>query len=60
MGLFFHALGLAFAIEGLCWAVFPGGMRHAVLQLLSLPDSVIRFAGLGFLLLGVLLARLAA
>ena len=54
--LFFRALGLALALEGLCWAVFPGGMRKTLLQLLPLPDSRL---GLGALLLGALLSRVA-
>ena len=57
--LFFRALGLALALEGLCWAVFPGGMRKTLLQILPLPDSRLRLVGLGALLLGALLSRVA-
>ena len=35
--LFLRALGLAIIIEGLCWTLFPGGMRRALLQLLPQP-----------------------
>ena len=30
--LFLRALGLAIIIEGLCWTLFPGGMRRALLH----------------------------
>ena len=59
MGLFMRALGLAFALEGLCWALFPGAMRRVLAQLLPLSDSGLRLAGLAALLLGAGLASLA-
>ena len=58
--LFFRALGLAIVLEGLCWTLFPGGMRRALLQLLPLPESRLRVVGLAALALGLLLVRLAS
>ncbi|SCM71767.1 DUF2065 domain-containing protein [Desulfovibrio sp. 86] len=59
IGLFLRALGLAIVLEGLCWTLFPGGMRRALLQLLPLPESRLRVVGLAALALGLLLVRLA-
>ena len=60
IGLFLRALGLAIVLEGLCWTLFPGGMRRALLQLLPLPESRLRVVGLAALALGLLLVRLAS
>ena len=60
IGLFLRALGLAIVLEGLCWTLFPGGMRRALLQLLPLPESRLRVIGLAALALGLLLVRLAS
>ena len=58
--LFLRSLGLAIVLEGLCWTLFPGGMRRALLQLLPLPESRLRVVGLAALALGLLLVRLAS
>jgi len=58
--LFLRALGLAIVIEGLCWTLFPGGMRRALLQLLPLPESRLRIVGLLALCLGLVITALAA
>lgn len=60
MELFFRALGLAIVLEGLCWTLFPGGMRRALLSLLPLPESSLRGVGLVALALGLLLVWLAS
>jgi len=51
--LFLRALGLAIIIEGLCWTLFPGGMRRALLQLLPQPESRLRAVGLVALAVGL-------
>ncbi|MBQ4567993.1 MAG: DUF2065 domain-containing protein [Desulfovibrio sp.] len=59
--LFLRAAGLAFVLEGLCWAVFPAGMRRAMLALADSPEQQLRLAGLaaiGFGLLVISLTRL--
>ena len=58
--LFLRALGLAIIIEGLCWTLFPGGMRRALLQLLPQPESRLRAIGLVALALGLALVALAS
>ena len=58
--LFLRALGLAIVLEGLCWTLFPGGMRRALLQLLPLPQNRLRLVGLAALALGLLLVRMAS
>ncbi len=58
--LLFRALGLAIVLEGLCWTVFPGGMRRALLNLLPLPESRLRAVGLAALALGLLVVWLAS
>ena len=40
------ALGLALAIEGILYALFPDAMRKMMAQILSLPQATIRTAGL--------------
>lgn len=57
--LFLRALGLAIVLEGLCWALFPGGMRRAMRELLSRPEGQLRLAGLAAVAAGLLLVRLA-
>ncbi len=39
------ALGLALAIEGMAYALFPDGMRKMIAQVMEQPNSVIRSAG---------------
>ena len=58
--LFLRALGLAIVLEGLCWTLFPGGMRRTLLQLLLFPESRLRVVGLAALALGLLLVWLAS
>lgn len=43
---FVTALGLAIVIEGVCYALFPDGMKRLILQMLEQPRQVIRAAGL--------------
>ncbi|SDF77994.1 DUF2065 domain-containing protein [Desulfovibrio legallii] len=57
--LFLRALGLAIVLEGLCWALFPGGMRRALRTLMSQPESRLRAAGLAAVAVGLLLTALA-
>ena len=57
--LFLRALGLAFVLEGLCWALFPGGMRRAMAGLLSRPERQLRLAVLCAVAAGLLVIRLA-
>lgn len=40
------ALGLVLFIEGVVWALFPGGMRRAVEMLAELPPARLRLGGL--------------
>ena len=54
--LFLRALGLAIVIEGLCWTLFPGGMRRALPQ----PESRLRIIGLIALAAGLGLVALAS
>lgn len=47
------ALGLAMAIEGLLYALFPDGMKAAMAKLQTQPSSHLRTAGLVAALVGV-------
>ncbi|MEL0107908.1 MAG: DUF2065 domain-containing protein [Rhodospirillales bacterium] len=40
------ALGLALAIEGILYALFPDAMRKMMAQILSQPPAVVRTTGL--------------
>jgi hypothetical protein len=52
---FLTGLGLALVLEGLVYALFPDGMRRAMMQILSLPGSTIRIFGALAIGLGVAL-----
>jgi uncharacterized protein YjeT (DUF2065 family) len=47
------ALGLAMAIEGTLYALFPGAMRRMMAMVLGQPEGQLRAAGLAALVLGV-------
>jgi uncharacterized protein YjeT (DUF2065 family) len=47
------ALGLAIAIEGILYALFPDGMRRMMERALALPPRTIRATGLIAAVLGV-------
>ncbi len=53
------ALGLAIAIEGILYALFPDGMRRMMARALELPPSTIRATGLMAAVFGVGLVWLA-
>lgn len=53
------ALGLAVAIEGILYALFPDGMRRMMEYALALPPRTIRVTGLVSAVLGVGLVWLA-
>ena len=52
------ALGLAVAIEGVLYALFPDAMRKMMAMALSQPPSTIRATGLGAAILGVFIVWL--
>lgn len=52
------ALGLAIALEGALYAIAPSAMKRAIEQILSLPDHLIRQAGIAALAFGVVLVWL--
>jgi uncharacterized protein YjeT (DUF2065 family) len=55
MSDFLAALGLFFAIEGICLAAFPGGAKRAMTSVLETPDGTLRVAGIASALVGVLI-----
>lgn len=57
--LFLRTLGLAVVLEGLCWALFPRGMRRALRELLAQPEGRLRAVGLAAVAVGLLLTSLA-
>lgn len=42
---FLQALALALVMEGICFALFPGTMRRAMLEASGLPDQSLRALG---------------
>ena len=58
MSDFLAALGLFFAIEGICLAAFPLGVKRAMAQVTVMPDGPLRIAGIVSALLGVLIVWL--
>jgi uncharacterized protein YjeT (DUF2065 family) len=49
------ALGLLLVLEGIAPFLYPQGIKRAFARLLQLPDRELRFAGLGSMLLGVII-----
>lgn len=54
----FAALGLAMALEGVAWALFPAAMKRFAATLLGSDEGALRMSGLVVLGLGVLLVWL--
>jgi uncharacterized protein len=53
------ALALFFVLEGMVPFLSPGGMKRALAKLLEIGDRELRLAGLGSMLVGVLLLFVA-
>lgn len=53
MSDFLAALGLLFAIEGICLAAFPVAAKRGMAGILTTPDTALRIAGLVSALIGV-------
>jgi uncharacterized protein len=52
---FLEALGLLLVLEGIAPFLHPQGVKRAFARLLTLRDRELRFAGLGSMLVGVIL-----
>lgn len=55
MSDFFVAIGLALALEGILYALFPDGMKKIIMQVLTMPASAVRTTGVTLALIGVLI-----
>jgi uncharacterized protein YjeT (DUF2065 family) len=53
------ALAMVLVIEGVLYALFPEGMKRIMAQMLSVPPSMLRIAGLVAACLGVAVVYLA-
>ena len=51
-------LGVVMVVEGIPWFLSPGGYKRMLLQLLPVPDRILRLFGLGCMLGGLLLVYL--
>ncbi|MFZ3349867.1 MAG: DUF2065 domain-containing protein [Xanthobacteraceae bacterium] len=58
MSDFLAALGLFFAIEGICLAAFPFAAKRAMASILSTPDTPLRVAGVVSAVIGVIIVWL--
>jgi len=58
MSDFLAALGLFFAIEGLCLAAFPTAVKRAMANVLNTPDGPLRIAGVISAVVGVIIVWL--
>jgi len=54
----FAAIGLAIAIEGLLYSLFPDGMKAAMVKVQEQPASHLRAAGLAAAVVGVVIVWL--
>lgn len=52
------ALGLVFVLEGILPFISPNGLRRTLLQLVQLPNRVLRIIGLSSMLSGLLIIYL--
>ena len=52
---FFAALGLFLVLEGMAPFLNPQGLKRALTRLLQVPDRELRIAGLGSMLVGVVI-----
>jgi uncharacterized protein len=55
---FLAALGLVFAIEGICLAAFPQTAKRAMAQVMTMPDGRLRIVGVVSAIAGVLIVWL--
>jgi len=53
MSDFLAALGLLFAIEGVCLAAFPLAAKRGMAAILAMPDGALRVSGIVSALFGV-------
>lgn len=58
MSDFLAALGLFFAIEGICLAAFPVAAKRAMANVLATPDASLRVAGVVSAVIGVVIVWL--
>lgn len=58
MSDFLAALGLVFAIEGMCLAAFPLAAKRAMAGILATPNGQLRVAGVVSALVGVVIVWL--
>ena len=49
----FVAMALALAIEGMLYCLFPDGMKRMMVQVLQMPSSSVRTAGMVAAIIGV-------
>lgn len=49
------ALGLVLVIEGIIWALAPGGMRRALAALASQSDDAVRLSGIVAAVIGLVI-----
>ncbi|WP_367718605.1 DUF2065 family protein [Nitratireductor sp. GISD-1A_MAKvit] len=59
MNDFIAALGLVLVIEGLVYGGMPGLAKRLALQMLEIPESALRFAGITAMIAGVFVVWLA-
>jgi uncharacterized protein len=55
LGDFLAALGLFLVLEGMAPFLNPQGLKRALARLLTIPDRELRIAGLGSMLVGVII-----
>lgn len=55
MGFFLVVLGVVLVIEGIPWFLSPSEVKKLLRQIMAMSDSALRFTGLVFMVLGLLL-----
>ncbi len=59
MNEFVVAIGLVFMIEGLLYALMAGKMKEMALQILETEPQTLRIIGVGSILIGAVIVKLA-
>lgn len=59
MEYLFTAVGLVLVLEGLIYGGFPGAAKRLARDMIEMPETVLRVAGIGAMAAGVLIVWLA-
>ncbi len=59
MTYFLSVLGMFLVVESIPWFLSPGTIKKAILQIVEVPDRILRISGFFLMMVGLLVVRLA-